>query len=93
MKVVFRTNSVFDDFTAWALEDKHTYKKIVSLIKDINRDPYKGIGKPEQLKHELSSYWSRRITEEHRLVYQVIEGKDGEEDMLVIISCKKHYEI
>jgi len=81
-------NAVFEDFTAWALEDKKTFKKIISLIKDIKRDPYKGIGKPEPLKHNLSGFWSRHITEEHRLVYKVSE--DG--NTVIIISCKKHYD-
>ena len=89
MKIVFSDdNKVFEDFTSWALEDKNVYKKILSLIKDIQRSPYDGIGKPEPLKHDLSGYWSRRITEEHRLVYQVSE----DENMVIIISCKRHYE-
>jgi toxin YoeB len=89
MKVIFRTDKVFGEFTQWATEDKKLFKKIATLIGDIKRSPYEGIGKPEPLKHELSGYWSRRINEEHRLVYQVIEGED--EITLVIISCKNHY--
>jgi toxin YoeB len=89
MKLTFGTDVAFEQFTAWALEDKRIYKKILALIKDIKRSPYEGIGKPEPLKYELSGYWSRRIDEEHRLVYQVIEGED--ETTLVIISCKNHY--
>ena len=61
------------------------YNRIVSLIKDISRNPYQGLGKPEALKHELQGYWSRRIDDEHRLVYRI------ENDRLIIISCKYHY--
>ena len=89
MKIVFGDSNVFEDFMGWAIEDKKIFKKIGELIRDIQRDPKSGIGKPEQLKHELSGCWSRRITEKHRLIYQVLE----DEDMAVIISCKMHYEI
>ena len=75
----------FDDFNQWALVDKKSYKRIISLIKDISRNPYQGLGKPEALKYELQGYWSRRIDDEHRLVYKI----DG--DRLIIISCKYHY--
>ncbi|WP_293114587.1 Txe/YoeB family addiction module toxin [Okeania sp. SIO1I7] len=69
-KVAFLTRS-FDDFNQWAIEDKKIYIKIVNLIKDIQRDPFSGLGKPEALKYDLSGLWSRRITQEHRLVYSV----------------------
>jgi len=61
------------------------FKNILELIRDIQREPFSGIGKPEPLKYELQGYWSRRITDEHRLVYKV------EEDLLTILSCKYHY--
>jgi toxin YoeB len=61
-------------------------KKVNELIKDIQRTPYKGLGKPEALKYDLSGYWSRRIDREHRLVYQVI-GED-----ILIYSCRYHYD-
>ena len=61
-------------------------KRINQLLKDIERSPFDGLGKPEPLKHDLSGYWSRRINEEHRLVYAV------EKDNLVIVQCRKHYE-
>ena len=90
MKISFTDgNSALEDFIAWALEDKRIFKKIASLIKDIKRDPTSGIGKPEPLKYELSGCWSRRITEEHRLVYQIV----GDNEEIIIISCKKHYVI
>jgi toxin YoeB len=66
-------------------EDKKIYTKIVTLIKDIQRDPFSGLGKPEALKHDLSGLWSRRITQEHRLVYNVTDQE------IVIVSCKFHY--
>lgn len=75
----------FDDFSQWALDDKKCYKRIINLIKDISRNPYEGLGKPEALKYELQGYWSRRIDDEHRLVYKI----DG--DSVIIISCKYHY--
>jgi len=61
------------------------FSKISSLIKDIARDPFQGLGKPEPLRHELSGYWSRCINEEHRLVYKI------ENDTIFILSCKFHY--
>jgi toxin YoeB len=75
----------FEDFKSWAVEDKKVFARIGSLIKDITRSPLHGIGKPEPLKHELSGLWSRRITDEHRLVYKV------EKDTVFILSCKYHY--
>ena len=60
-------------------EDKKLYKRLVSLIKETTRNPYTGLGKPESLKHELQGYWSRRINDEHRLVYKI------EADRLIII--------
>lgn len=83
-RVVFEQGA-FEDFTDWATRDKKIYQRIVTLITDVLRQPYQGLGKPEPLKHELQGYWSRRITEEHRLVY-TIEG-----DALVIIACRYHY--
>lgn len=77
--------SAFDDFNQWSMVDKKSYKRIISLIKDISRNPYQGLGKPEALKYELQGYWSRRIDDEHRLVYKI------QNDRLIIISCKYHY--
>jgi toxin YoeB len=83
-KIVFEGNA-FQDFTEWATIDRKLYKRIVDLIKDILRQPFSGIGKPEPLKHELQGYWSRRINDEHRLVYKVSE------ETITIIACKYHY--
>jgi toxin YoeB len=84
-KVVFEPNA-FDDFNEWSQLDKKLYKKIVELIKDIDRSPFSGLGKPEQLKYELSGFWSRRINSEHRLVYSVTDTE------IIIISCRYHYD-
>lgn len=84
-KIAFERNA-FEDFIEWSTSDKKIYKRIVSLILDILRQPFIGIGKPEPLKHELKGYWSRRINEEHRIVYKV------EKETITIISCKYHYD-
>jgi len=83
--IVFEPQA-FQDFNNWAREDKKIYGKIVNLISDILRSPFDGIGKPEPLKYELKGYWSRRITDEHRLVYKVTE------DAVIIVGCRFHYE-
>jgi toxin YoeB len=70
--------------------NKGVLKKIYSLIEDIQLHPYEGIGKPEQLKHQLSGKWSRRINQEHRIIYQVVDENTIE--ILNIISLKRHYE-
>lgn len=85
MKQVVFEGKAFGDFTDWATQDKKIYAKIITLIKDVNRSPFTGLGKPEALKHQLQGYWSRRINDEHRLVYKVTENS------IVIASCKYHY--
>jgi toxin YoeB len=84
MTVTFAA-SALADYKAWAAEDKKIFERINALIKDIARSPFTGLGKPEGLKHNLSGYWSRRITQEHRLVYKV------KDDTIFIASCKFHY--
>ena len=79
------TSDAFHDYNEWALADKQVFKRLVAIIADCQRDPFRGIGKPEPLKHQFKGCWSRRITNEHRLVYQVTERS------IVIISCKYHY--
>jgi toxin YoeB len=86
VKVAFFDEAVFQTFYEWTIIDKKTAKKIAELIKDIERDPVNGIGKPEALKGNLAGHYSRRITEEHRLVYKI------ENDFIVITSCRGHYE-
>ena len=66
--------SAWEDYLWWQTADRRTLKRINRLIKDIARNGNEGIGKPEALKHGLSGYWSRRITDEHRLVYKVVDG-------------------
>jgi len=83
--VISFKESAFADYRLWAKEDKRIIDKIDSLITEIVRDPFHGTGKPEPLKGNLSGYWSRRITEEHRLVYKVLH------EQIVIVSCKYHY--
>ncbi len=73
------------DYLYWQQGDKRIVKKINTLLKDTLRDPFDGIGKPEPLKHELQGCWSRRITDEHRLVYRPTDAG------LQIVSCRYHY--
>ena len=70
MRQVVFEQSAFMEFTEWASLDKKLYKRIVDLITDALRQPFSGLGKPEPLKHELKGYWSRRINNEHRLIYK-----------------------
>jgi len=79
------TSRGWEHYLFWQTQDKKTLKKINDLIKDIFRSPFEGIGHPEPLKHDYSGFWSRRITEEHRLVYRY---KDGE---VTILNCRYHY--
>ncbi|MBX2842175.1 MAG: Txe/YoeB family addiction module toxin [Flammeovirgaceae bacterium] len=85
MVLVF-TENAWEDYLYWQKIDKKMVKKINSLIKEIKRNPFEGIGKPEPLKYDLAGFWSRRIDQEHRLVYQVAEGK------LLIYACRYHYD-
>lgn len=84
MKLVFSEHA-WEDYLFWQRTDKKTLQRINQLIKDIQRSPFEGIGKPEPLKHSLSGYWSRRINDEHRLVYKV-----GSEELL-IAQLRYHY--
>ncbi|WP_449240200.1 Txe/YoeB family addiction module toxin [Devosia equisanguinis] len=65
----------WEDYLYWQATDKQVIKKLNSLIKDCQRSPFEGIGQPEALKHEFSGWWSRRITDEHRLVYRLVEDR------------------
>ena len=84
MKIIFSEQS-WEDYLYWQKTDKKVLKRINQLIKAIRRDSYQGIGKPEPLKHALAGYWSRRIDEEHRIVYRV------EDDALFIAQLRYHY--
>ena len=79
-------NLAWEDYLYFKEKDKTISKKIDKLLKETLREPFTGIGKPEKLKGNLSDFWSRRITQEHRLVYKY------EEDMLTIASCRFHYQ-
>jgi toxin YoeB len=81
------SDEAWEDYLYWQQTDRKALQAINDLIKDIRRDPFKGIGKPEPLKHNLSGWWSRRITREHRLVYRM-SGKNAE--LLEIIQCRHH---
>jgi toxin YoeB len=85
MRITFSKNA-WEDYLSWQSEDKKMLKKINELIKDIQRNSFSGIGKPEPLKFDLAGFWSRRIDREHRLVYQV------NNDDLLIYSCRYHYD-
>ncbi len=86
MKKISFLPKAFEHYNFWSSENKKIRSRIVELINDIGRNPFYGIGKPEPLKHELKGLWSRRITDEHRLVYKVSD------DEILIYSCRFHYE-
>ena len=89
MKILF-TSKALEQFTNWPSKDKKTYQKIINLIKECQRHPFEGTGKPEPLKGSLSGWWSRRITHEHRLVYRITGRNEAKQ--LEIASCMFHYE-
>jgi len=76
----------WDDYLYWQQNDKAMLRRINTLIRDIQRDPFGGIGKPEPLKFNFSGYWSRRIDNEHRIVYKVVD------DTIVIAQLRSHYD-
>lgn len=80
------SDQAWEDYLYWQEIDKKVLKRINKLIKEIERTPFEGIGKPEPLKHQLQGFWSRRITEEHRLVYEVADNE------IRIAACRYHYE-
>ena len=84
MKLIF-SEQAWEDYLYWQKIDKKLLQRINELIKEITRTPHTGIGKPEPLKHALSGYWSRRITDEHRIVYKVADGS------LLIAQLRYHY--
>ena len=84
MKISFLEDA-WKDYLYWQSQDKKTLKRINQIIKDIQRNPFEGIGKPEPLKFDFSGLWSRRINQEHRLIYEV---RDNE---IIIVQCRYHY--
>lgn len=85
MKITFSKNT-WEDYVSWQKDDKKMLRKINELIKDIQKTPFEGIGKPEPLKYDLTGFWSRRIDIEHRLVYKY------QNDELMIFACRFHYD-
>ena len=85
MKIVFATRA-WEDYLWWQAQDRKVLKRINSLIQDIVRNGNEGIGKPEPLKRGFHNYWSRRVTDEHRLVYRI------EDDEVRIAACRYHYQ-
>ena len=84
MKLLF-TEQAWEDYLYWQKTDKKLLRRINDLIKEITRTPYTGTGKPEPLKHALSGYWSRRINDEHRIVYK------SADDEVLIAQLRYHY--
>ena len=84
MRVVF-ADAAWEDLTCWISHDRKMAKRVIRLIDDIKRHAFAGVGKPEPLRHDLAGFWSRRITDEHRLVY-AIEG-----DQLLVAQARYHY--
>ncbi|MCF7982973.1 MAG: Txe/YoeB family addiction module toxin [Thiohalocapsa sp.] len=84
MRLIFSEHA-WEDYLHWQQTDRKRLKRINLLIQDIKRSPFDGIGKPEPLKHGLAGYWSRRINDEHRLIYKV-EG-----DAVFLAQCRYHY--
>lgn len=84
-KIVSFTSEAWEDYKYWQLQDKQQLKRINRLIQECQREPFVGTGKPEPLRNELSGSWSRRITDEHRLVYVVYDNE------IRIIACRYHY--
>lgn len=84
MKLIW-DEAAWEDYLWWQVNDRKILKRINALIKNIQRNGNEGIGKPEALKHNLSGYWSRRITDEHRLVYAI------KDDAILIAQCRYHY--
>ena len=86
MKRITFSKNAWEDYLSWQKEDKKMVVKINELIRDIQKTPFEGIGKPEPLKYDLAGFWSRRIDLEHRLVYQY------RDDQILIYSCRYNYD-
>ena len=84
MRLIF-ADTAWDDCLYWQQQDRRMVERINKLIKEVQREPFAGIGKPEPLKHALAGYWSRRITDEHRMVYRI------DSDSMLIAQLRYHY--
>jgi len=80
------SDNAWEDYLYWQDQDRKTLRRINQLIKDIDRNAFSGIGKPEPLKHERQGYWSRRIDETNRLIYRIIDNR------VEIVQCRAHYD-
>jgi toxin YoeB len=87
MRDILLKDRALEDLKYWSLNDTKLLKKIFDLLESIKRNPFEGIGKPEALKGDLRGYWSRRINDEHRIVYSITT------DTIIIISCRSHYKL
>jgi toxin YoeB len=83
-KILFEENAL-KQFHQWEREDKKIFRKILELLDEARKNPFKGTGKPEPLKHQFKGCWSRRINHQHRLIYKVTD------EAIVVIACKYHY--
>ncbi|NOQ36195.1 MAG: Txe/YoeB family addiction module toxin [Methylococcaceae bacterium] len=83
--IIAWSENAWEDYLYWQANDKKILKRINSLVTEITRHPFSGAGNPEALKHQWSGYWSRRINQEHRIIYKVSN------DMLIIAQCRYHY--
>jgi len=84
MRLIF-AESAWEDYLYWQKTDRKVLERVNTLIREIQREPFSGIGKPEPLKHAFAGYWSRRITDEHRFIYKI------REDSLLIAQLRYHY--
>jgi len=89
MNVLF-SKTAWEQYKGWQIRDEKLVERIHELIKATQRDPFKGIGKPEPLRQNLKGYWSRRITSEHRMVYRIV-GAKNEAQRIEILTCEFHY--
>jgi toxin YoeB len=89
VKVLF-TEDAWEDYRSWTDSDARTLARLNMLIEDVRRNKFAGLGKPEPLKGDLTGWWSRRITGEHRLVYRIV-GKPGVDQRVEIVACRYHY--
>ena len=85
MRIIAFHEQAFEQFGEWAKTDKKLFERLQRLISETAKNPFDGIGKPEPLKADLKGYWSRRINDEHRLVYKVTETQ------IIVVACKYHY--
>lgn len=86
MKTILFAPKAYDEFVEWAETDREVFEKIDRILREISRDPFRGLGKPEPLKHKHKGYWSRRITSEHRLIYKF------ENETVMVASLRGHYD-